>query len=217
MTARQPHPSATLGNGFTSHAGVGVLLVNLGTPSEPTPGAIAAYLREFLSDRRVVDLPRALWLPILYGLILPLRPWRLARAYEKIWTAEGSPLLTISLRQMSAVQQTLGPDVVVALGMRYGHPGVAAALKMLERHGVRRVLVLPLYPQYSASTTASALDAVFAALARERWLPELRTVNHYHDHPDYVAALAQSVRAHWADHGRGDHLLMSFHGVPRRY
>ena len=199
----------------------GVLLVNLGTPDAPTAGAIRRYLREFLSDPRVVELPRALWLPILYGFILPFRPARLAKKYQLIWTAEGSPLLAISRRQAqhlrSALRERGLTDVHVALAMRYGRPGIAEAMRELNEHGIKRLLVLPLYPQYSATTTASVLDAVFAELGRKRSLPELRTVNQYHDHPAYVAALAQSVRAHWQAHGRGDHLLMSFHSIPQQY
>lgn len=196
---------------------VGVLLANLGTPDAPTVPAIRRYLREFLSDPRVVELPRLLWWPILYGFILPLRPHRLAHAYGSIWGTEGSPLLTISRAQCAGLQQRLGDEIPVALGMRYGTPGIDAALSELEQRGARRILVLPLYPQYSATTTATVFDAVFARMRQTRWVPELRLINSYHDEPDIVAALAASVREHWAQHGRGHHLLLSFHSIPQRY
>ncbi|MEQ1439879.1 ferrochelatase [Fontimonas sp. SYSU GA230001] len=197
--------------------GTGVLLVNLGTPSAPTAPAIRRYLREFLADRRVVDLPRLLWWPILYGFILPLRPRRLAHAYGAIWTERGSPLLAIGRDQQQGLQQRLGHRATVALAMRYGEPSVTTALAGLQAQGVTRLLVLPLYPQYSATTTASVLDAVFDACRPLRAVPELRTVNDYHDDAGYIAALADSVRHHWATHGRGDHLLLSFHSIPQRY
>lgn len=194
-----------------------VLLINLGTPDAPKPGAIRRFLRPFLSDPRVVELPRALWLPILHGFILPFRPYRLARAYAGIWTAEGSPLLAISRRQQAALSERLGPELPVLLAMTYGEPSMADVIEELERKQVRRLLVLPLYPQYSATTTAAALDALFAGLRCSRWLPELRHINGYHDEPAYIEALAQSLEAHWDANGRGEHLLMSFHSIPRRY
>ncbi len=196
---------------------IGVLLVNLGTPDAPTAPAIRRYLREFLSDRRVVDLPRALWWPILHAFVLPLRPRRLAHAYASVWTASGSPLLAIGREQQAALQQRLGTEMPVALAMRYGTPSIATALQALSAAGARKLLVLPLYPQYSATTTASVLDAVFAAFSRTRWLPELRSINSYHDDAGYIDALAASVRRHWDHHGRGEHLLMSFHSIPLRY
>lgn len=195
----------------------GVLIVNLGTPEAPTAGAIRRYLREFLLDRRVVELNRWIWKPILYGFILPFRPLALRKTYAAIWTEEGSPLLAISRRQRAALQAALGPDTPVALAMRYGQPAIASALRELAAQDVRQLLVLPLYPQYSATTTASVLDAVFAELKTWRWLPELRTVNQYHDEPGYIDALAQQVQAHWQTHGRGEHLLMSFHSIPLAY
>ena len=202
-------------------ATAGVLLVNLGTPDAPTPAAIRRYLAQFLSDRRVVELTPLLWLPILYGLILPFRPQRLVHAYSSIWTAEGSPLLAISKRQAQALRrelaQRLGRDIPVALAMSYGNPSIPAALAELEAQQVRRLVVLPLFPQYSCSTTAAALDAIFAQWKTRRWVPELRTVNSYHDDPGYIAALAQSVREHWQAQGRGEHLLLSFHGLPQKY
>lgn len=207
-------------NSETAHhlpARTGVLIINLGTPAEPTAPAIRRYLRQFLSDRRVVELWRPLWLMILYAFILPFRPGRLVHAYRKVWGAQGSPLMSISLQQERALREALGPDVEVALAMTYGEPSVEAGLTRLESAGVRRVLVLPLYPQYSGTTTAAAMDALFDALRRRRWLPEIRSIGSYHDDPAYLAALARSIEAHATAHGRSDHLLMSFHSIPRRY
>jgi ferrochelatase len=200
---------------------VGVLITNLGTPAAPTTAAVRRYLAQFLADARVVDLPRWLWLPILHGVILRLRPRRSAAAYRKIWTEEGSPLLVNSRRQAAALERALAIPlrgaVKVALGMRYGEPSIGAALEALDDQGVRRVIVLPLYPQYSASTTASTYDAVFEALAGDGRMPSLRQVSDYHDHPGYIEALAASVRSARRHHGDGDRLLMSFHGLPQRY
>jgi ferrochelatase len=167
----------------------------------------------------VVDLPRWLWLPILYGVILPLRPRKLAPMYARIWRADGSPLLAITREQRTALARALAGDGAPAVveAMRYGQPSAAAALARLREAGVGRVIVLPLYPQYSDTTTASALDAVSAALAAAAWQPELIVVRDYHADERYIAALAGSVREHWAAHGRGEHLLMSFHGIPERY
>lgn len=198
----------------------GVLLINLGTPDAPTPTAVRRYLAEFLWDRRVVELPRPLWWLILHGLILRRRPARSARKYQKIWTADGSPLLVTSQRQQAAVAKMLaerypGP-IQVALAMRYGQPSIAAGLRELRAAGAQRLLILPLYPQYSAATTASTFDAVVAELGTWRWLPELRFVSGYHDQPRYLAALADSIRT--ARHQRaGERLLFSFHGLPRRH
>ena len=198
---------------------LGVLLVNLGTPDEPTPAAVRRYLKQFLWDPRVVELPRPLWWLILNGFILRFRPARSARAYRKIWTDEGSPLLRRCEDIQAAVQHTLARhltgDVHVALGMSYGNPSIAAALEQLHRHNTRRIVVLPLYPQYSGTTTGSVFDDVTRALSRRRWVPEFRFINHYHDAPGYIGALAASIREYWAKNGRGDKLLMSFHGVPR--
>jgi ferrochelatase len=200
---------------------LGVLVTNLGTPEAPTTAAVRRYLAEFLSDPRVVEMPRWLWRLILHGVILRVRPRRSAEAYHKVWSPEGSPLLTIARRQVAALAGALGArlpgPVRVALGMRYGQPSIAAALEELRAAGVRRLLVLPLYPQYSATTTGSTFDAVAATLGSWRWLPELRFVTHYHDDPGYLDALAQSVREAWTTHGEPDRVLCSFHGLPRRY
>lgn len=194
---------------------LGVLLTNLGTPDAPTAAALRPYLAEFLSDRRVVDRPRWLWLPILHGVILRLRPQRSARAYQKVWTAEGSPLLVHSKEQQVALQRRLSGNIPVVLAMRYGQPSIAAGLQQLNDRGVRRVLVLPLYPQYSVSTTASTFDAVARAWSGWSHLPELRMVMGYHDQDSYIQALANSVRDYWAKNGRGERLLLSFHGTPQ--
>lgn len=199
---------------------LGVLLTNLGSPDAPTPAAVRRYLAEFLSDSRVVEIPPPLWWPILHGVVLNTRPKRSAHAYQRIWWEEGSPLLIISRRQAAALQQRLeqsapGP-VRAVLAMRYGNPSIVAGLRELRAAGARRILVLPLYPQYSAATTASTFDAVAAVLRGWRWLPELRFVTHYHDRLDYIAALARSIEESWAEHGRGERLLFSFHGMPKR-
>ncbi|HEX6927840.1 MAG TPA: ferrochelatase [Gammaproteobacteria bacterium] len=217
-----PGPRYTGDNGFRHDTPerLGVLIVNLGTPDAPTPSAVRRYLRQFLSDPRVIELPHlARWL--LVRAILLTRSRRSARAYRKVWREDGSPLLHFSRRQAGALWQELGRrcpgPVSVALGMRYGNPSIPAAMESLRRENVRRLLVLPLYPQYSATTTASVFDAVAAVLERSRWLPELRFVNHYHDHEGYNRALADSIRDHWKSNGRGETLLFSFHGLPERY
>ncbi len=184
----------------------GVLLVNLGTPEAPTPDAVRRFLAEFLWDPRVVEMARPLWWLILHGVILRLRPSRVAKAYQTVWTEDGSPLLAISKRQVQAVGQALARQtdgrVEVVLGMRYGKPSIEAAMRELRSKGMRRLLVLPLYPQYSATTTASIFDEVFRVLKGWRWVPELRLIQHYHDHPPYIDALAASVREHWDKQGR---------------
>ncbi|MFC5436487.1 ferrochelatase [Rhodanobacter umsongensis] len=199
-----------------------VLLVNLGTPTAPTAKAVRPYLAQFLGDRRVIDYPRWLWWLILHGVILRVRPPRSARAYAKVWTSQGSPLrfgseaVAEALHRELARQRPDGP-IQVALAMRYGEPSVAATIARLQHEGVRRLLVLPLYPQYSATSTGSVIDAVADALKTLRWPPELRLVNDYHDDPGHIAALASSIEGWWAINGRGDKLLLSFHGIPERY
>ncbi len=194
-----------------------IVYCNLGTPDAPTAPALRRYLAEFLSDPRVVEIPRFLWLLILHGIILRVRPAKSAQKYASIWTQEGSPLKVWSQRQADALHDKwLGQGVQVRLAMRYGSPAVAHVLDELKQAGVTRVLVLPAYPQYSATTTASVFDAVYAWALRTRRVPELRFVNNYHDHPAYIAALADNIRRHWQTHGRKELLVMSFHGVPER-
>ncbi|MBS0308796.1 MAG: ferrochelatase [Proteobacteria bacterium] len=196
-----------------------VLLVNLGTPAAPTPKAVRAYLKEFLSDPRVVEIPRALWWLILHGLILPLRSSKSAAKYAAIWSKEGSPLQVHTEKQTNLLRGYLGERghrLRVAYAMRYGSPSLPDVLEQLQQENCTRILVLPLYPQYSGTTTASVYDAVFAHYARQRNVPELRLVRHYHDDAAYIDALKQSVLAYWQTYGRPDKLLMSFHGVPKR-
>ena len=198
---------------------LGILLINLGTPTAPTAAALRPYLKEFLSDPRVIEIPRFAWWPILNILILNTRPKKSAEKYAKIWTQEGSPLLGHTQKQAKLLQGYLGErtrtPLLVDYAMRYGAPSVESVLKKLHDQGCDRILVIPLYPQYAASSTGSALDAVFAALGKMRNLPALRVVKHYHDDPGYIAALAQSVNDYWMQNGRPDQLVMSFHGVPK--
>jgi protoporphyrin/coproporphyrin ferrochelatase len=196
-----------------------VLLCNLGTPQSPTPAALRRYLAEFLSDPRVVEIPRLLWWLILHGVILRVRPAKSARKYATIWTERGSPLLVWTELQAKLLRGYLGErghDVSVRAAMRYGEPSISAALDELKSEGATRILVLPLYPQYSGPTTASVIDAVSAWARKVRAVPELRFVNRYHDDPGYIAALAKRVTDHWMSHGRPDRLVLSFHGVPHR-
>jgi ferrochelatase len=199
----------------------GVLVTNLGTPDEPAPKALRRYLKEFLWDPRVVEVPRPIWWCILNGVILNIRPRRSAAAYKEVWTDQGSPLLLHTQAQTAALQERMhhrfGENVMIEFAMRYGNPSITSVIERMQQAGVRRLLVLPLYPQYSGATTASTFDAVAEDFRTRRWLPELRMVNHYHDEPDYIDALAASVEAHWKRHGRADRLLMSYHGIPKRY
>jgi ferrochelatase len=193
----------------------GVLLVNLGSPAAPTAGAVRRYLKQFLSDRRVVDLPALLWQPILRGIVLTTRPRRSARLYRSIWTPEGSPLVVNTRRQAQGlVERLAGQGVAVAYAMTYGAPSLAEGLAELA--GCARIVVLPLFPQHSASTQGAVFDALAALLRPAMRLPSVDFVADFCDHPGYIAALAQSVRTHWATHGRGERLLMSFHGLPQR-
>ena len=198
----------------------GLLLVNLGTPDAPEPRPLRRYLAEFLGDPRVVEVPRPIWLPILYGVILPFRSRRSAHAYAQVWTERGSPLRWHSEDLARALQARLddaGARVEVRLAMRYGQPAIRQVLDGWIREGLRRLLVLPLYPQFSATTTATVFDAVGRCLAGWRWPPELRLINDYFAEPGWAAAVAARIRAHWSEHGRAERLLMSFHGVPQRY
>jgi ferrochelatase len=207
------------GHAHDSAEKVGVLLVNLGTPDAPTAPALRRYLAQFLSDPRVVEIPRALWWLVLHGAILRFRPAASARKYKKIWLREGSPLAVWTARQANMLRSYIGergPLVEVRWAMRYGQPAIATALDELCTEGATRILVFPAYPQYSAATTASAFDDVADWARRTRRLPELRFVNHYHDDPAYIEALAAQVRKHWQREGRGRKLVMSFHGMPKR-
>jgi protoporphyrin/coproporphyrin ferrochelatase len=198
---------------------VAVLLCNLGTPEAPTAPALRRYLAEFLSDHRVVEIPRLVWWLILHGVILRLRPAKSAAKYASVWMPEGSPLRVWSQRQADALQQQLdraGHHITVRLAMRYGQPSMAQALSALKAEGHTRILIVPAYPQYSGTTTASVFDAVAQWGQHTRVLPEFRFVNRYHDHPGYIAALAASVRRQWDAQGEPERLVMSFHGVPAR-
>ncbi len=206
-----------------SHGTVGrsaVVLVNLGTPDAPTRGAVRRYLKEFLSDPRVVEIPRAIWWCILHLIILPFRSGKSAAKYATIWTSEGSPLKVHTQAQASLLRGALGArghDALrVTMAMRYGSPSITEVLDKLAAEHVERVVILPAYPQYSGTTTASISDAVFAHYQQVRNVPELRMVKHYHDHDRYIDALADNVQKHWEANGRGEKLLMSFHGVPKR-
>ena len=208
---------------FFEHGGTfctGILLTNLGTPDAPTPAALRRYLGEFLWDPRVVEIPRPVWWLILQGVILRVRPARSARKYRAIWTEQGSPLSAITRRQAEAIDARLQRDcpgpLRIAVGMRYGNPSIASALRELRAAGVRRLLIFPLYPQYSATTTGSGFDAVVKELGTWRWLPELRMINHYHDDPGYIEALAASIENAWREQEPGQRLLFSFHGLPKR-
>lgn len=199
---------------------IGVLLLQLGTPDAPTPKALRTYLHEFLLDRRVIDLPRALWWPILYLFVLPLRPFRSARLYRNIWTAEGSPLAVITNAQAAALSESLEQQhpgqFRVAVGMRYGRPSIASAVAELTKAGCERLIAVPMYPQYASATTGSSVHHLFDCLRQQRVVPAVRVMPPYHDAPEYIDALAASIRDSTADFPP-DHVLISFHGVPKRY
>lgn len=199
----------------------GVLLVNLGTPEEPTARGLRPYLRQFLGDPRVIEWPAWLWKPILNGIILQVRPKKSAKLYASIWTENGSPLLVysqnIAANLQAELRQRWGDAIQVELAMRYGRPAIAEKLEALRQNNVRRILVLPLFPQYSATTTATIFDVLFSELRRWRWSPELRTITGYHDHPLYIRGLVDSIQAYWREHGRSPKLLYSFHGIPQSY
>ena len=194
----------------------GILLANLGTPDAPTPDAVKRYLRQFLSDGRVVDTPRLLWWPLLRGVILPLRSPRVAKLYQSVWMEEGSPLMVYSRQQQQALAARL-PDVPVALGMSYGAPSLSSAVDELLSLGVEQIVLLSLYPQYSCSTVAAVWDELARILATKRAIPGISFIRDYAENPDYIKALADSVRASFAEHGEPDLLLLSYHGIPQRY
>lgn len=192
---------------------VGVLLINLGTPAAPTAEAVRPYLREFLSDQRVVELSRWLWQPILRGIILPFRAPKSAHGYRQIWQPQGSPLAVFTAKQSEALQAQL-PQVLVRFAMSYGQPSVADAIASMKAAGVDRLLVLPLYPQYAASSSGAALDKVLNVLLQQRNQLSLRTVSRFYNRPGYIQAMASHIRAYWQQHGRGQRILFSFHGIP---
>jgi len=215
----RPPPSSSAVFDHATRPRTAVLLIQLGTPAAPTAAALRPYLAQFLGDPRVVEIPRLVWWPILHGIILNTRPARSAKKYASVWTEEGSPLMAHSVRQSKLLRGALGErghDVEVALAMRYGEPSIPSVLAQLRERNVTRLLVLPLYPQYSASTTATAFDEVGRVLAGWRNVPELRWVRNFHDDDGYIDALAARVRHAWERDGRGERLVMSFHGVPRR-
>ena len=210
MTIPRGHPPVATGK-------IGVLLVNLGTPDAPTPAAVKRYLREFLSDPRVVEIPALLWQPILRGIILNTRPRKSAQAYQQVWTDKGSPLAAITADQATALQARLGETARVSWAMRYGNPSIASQLEALKDEGCERILLAPLYPQYCGATTATVVDAAADALRVMRWQPTLRTLPPYHDDPAYIAALASDLGAQLdALDFAPDALLLSFHGMPER-
>jgi len=200
---------------------IGVLVVNLGTPDSPTYFAVQRYLREFLGDRRVIDTSRLIWLPLLYGVVLPFRPIRTVRNYRKIWMHDGSPLAIYSKRLAkkigSVLRDSFGDRVCVGLAMTYGNPSIADAIRSLAQQNVKKLLILPLYPQYCASTTGSVFDRTTRVLQRWRWLPETRFVNEYYNDEGYINALKMRIEQHWIDVGERSHLLLSYHGIPASY
>lgn len=200
---------------------IGVLLTNLGTPEAPEKGALKRYLREFLSDPRVVEVPKLIWWMILNLVILNIRPKRSAHAYSTVWTERGSPLMFHTQDQTNALaasmQQKYGDKVVVDFAMRYGSPSIKSVTQNMLEKGVRQLLVLPLYPQYSGATNGSTFDALGEALRKTRWIPDVRFISHYHDFTPYIDAIAGSITEHWATHGRADKLIFTYHGIPKRY
>jgi ferrochelatase len=214
-----PEPPFAHGTPPAAPSSTAILLCNLGTPDAPTAPALRRYLAEFLSDPRVVEIPKPVWWLILHGIILRIRPKKSAAKYASIWTPEGSPLKVWTQKQALMLRGYLavrGHSVEVRYAMRYGNPSIASQLDQLKADGATRILILPAYPQYSGTTTASVFDAVYSWAARIRRIPELRFVNHYHDAPGYIEALAEKIRTHWRHNGQAEQLLMSFHGVPER-
>ncbi|NMP15852.1 MULTISPECIES: ferrochelatase [unclassified Thalassotalea] len=205
----------------TGKAKVGVLLTNLGTPQAPTSDALRVYLRQFLSDPRVVEIPRLVWMIILHGIILRIRPAKSAKLYQSIWTEQGSPLMVISEQQKDKVAEVLaaqyGDYVAVDLAMRYGQPSIDKALQNFQRQGINKIIVMPLYPQYAGPTTGSVFDAVVDEVKSWRWIPSLHFIGSYHDNPGYIDALAASINEHIEQHGKPQKLLLSYHGMPKLF
>ncbi|HBC3475506.1 TPA: ferrochelatase [Vibrio cholerae] len=200
---------------MNNHKKLGILLANLGTPQAPTSQAVKAFLSQFLHDQRVVDMSRWLWCPLLHGIILPTRSPKVAKLYQSIWMDEGSPLMVYSRRQRDKLAEL--SQRPVELGMTYGEPSLLEGVRKLQQQGAEQIVVLPLYPQHSATTTAAVFDGLAKALRQLPVVPELHFIRDYHDHPLYIQALAKSVRASWQLHGQGDLLLCSYHGIPKRY
>lgn len=200
---------------------IGILLVNLGTPDAPTPSAVRRFLKQFLSDPRVIDLPRLPWRLLLNLLILPLRAPKVAKNYQTIWLPEGAPLRVLTQRLADKLQSALSHEKqsnkFVVVGMQYGEPSIVNALLKLRKAGIEELIILPLYPQYSSTTTAAVFDTVSKAFRYCPALPAMHFIRDYHTHPRYISALAHSVRQHWASKGRGQQLVMAFHGIPKRY
>ena len=205
---------------------IGILLTNTGTPDQPTHRAVRCFLREFLSDRRIVTLPRFLWLPILHGLVLRLRPYCSAKLYREIWTPQGSPMRVIMQNLKEILQIHLMESITlekksyqfeVAIGMNYGHPSIQEGLDHLQKQNINEIIILPLFPQYSNTTTASSFDRVMCALKKWPVLPHLSLIKHYAHHPNYIRALAVSIKTTWEKEGKGQHLLISFHGIPEKH
>ncbi len=198
-----------------------VLITNLGSPDEPTTGAVRRYLREFLSDRRVVEIPRLIWLIILHGIILRIRPAKSAKLYQTIWQDDGAPLLSITAQQKvklaAKIKSHYGENVIVDFAMRYGNPSVASVLQQFQQQGVDKIVVLPLYPQYAGPTTASTFDAVSEELQKWRYIPSIHFLNTYHNNPLYIQALAETVKEHVASHGKPERLVLSYHGMPELF
>ena len=201
---------------------IGILLVNTGTPDEPTPNAVRRYLAQFLSDPRVIEFPRWLWLPILHGIILRVRPRRSARLYQRVWDERGSPLLYHTQDLAEKLQDALRTEITeanvhIAVGMRYGNPSIESALDELRQNGATHLFILPLFPQYSDTTGGTIIKAVFDVLKRWRWVPGVQVLSDYHEHHAYIHAVAERMRAHWTENPRAEKLLFSFHGIPQEY
>ncbi|MDG2293801.1 MAG: ferrochelatase [Methylophilaceae bacterium] len=215
MAYYNPEPDYTHGDQLK----VGILLANLGTPDAPTAKALRPYLKQFLMDRRVVEIPRLVWWLILNGIILVIRPKKSAEKYAQVWMKEGSPLMVHAQKQTQLLRdhlsQTIKSPFAVELGMSYGNPSMQSAIEKLKAQHCNKILVFPLYPQYAASSTAASLDAVWNSLLKMRNVPAIRTIKHYHDHPDYIQALATNIKQFWQVNGQPEKLIMSFHGVPK--
>ena len=199
---------------------IGVLLSNLGTPDKPQRKELRVYLKEFLSDPRVIETPKLIWQTILNGIILNTRPQKSAKNYQKVWTDEGSPLLVILNKQKKLTEDLLKKEnleIEFAIGMRYGNPSIEKGLDELRQKHCNKIIVLPMYPHYCAATTGSTFDAVTNTMQKWRWVPSLRFISTYHDHPHYIKALANSIQQHWDKHGKPDKILFSYHGIPKKY